>query len=357
MSLLSVNDADRVALQTLVRSTLVPQGVALRARIILKAADADVYSDRQVAKALGIHHTTVHTWRTRFVERRAAHPEGSVRHLLDDAPRAGRPLTYGPDERMTIVVLACHPPEDTSQWSIRDLTDRIRTTTTLRPAPSTVWTILDEAAVKPHKHTMWLNSRDPDFTRKQQQIITLYRELPMAGRIVLSLDEKTGMQAKEQLGPHVPPRPGYPARTDYEYRRHGTLSLIAAFEVHTGRVFGQTYHRQEEFVAFLTDVAAQYPPEVSDIIGICDNLAVHKTARVQEWLAHHSRWRFVFTPTHASWLNQIEIWFGILQRKLLRHGQFVSTDALAHKLQTFIASYNRQAHPFRWTYAGKPLAE
>ena len=108
-----------------------------------------------------------------------------------------------PDERMAIVVLACNPPEDTSPWSIRDLTDSIHTTTTLRPAPSTVWTILDEAAVNPHKHTMWLHSRDPDFTRKQPQIITLYRELPMADRILLSLDEKTGMQAKERPGPHV----------------------------------------------------------------------------------------------------------------------------------------------------------
>lgn len=354
-----MSEADRVALQTLVRSTMAPQVVALRARIVLKAADPDVYSDRQVANALGIHHTTVHTWRTRFVERRAAHPDGSVRHLLGDAPRTGRPLTYGPDERLSIVVLACYPPEDTSQWSIRDLTDHIHSTTTLRPAPSTVWTILDEATLKPHKHTMWLNSRDPDFTRKQQQIIALYREVPMAGRILLSVDEKTGMQAKEQLGPHVPPRPGYSARTDYEYRRHGTLSLIAAFEVHSGRVYGQTYprHSQDEFLAFLSDLDAQYPPGVTEIVAICDNLAVHKTARVHEWLTAHARWRFVFTPTHASWLNQIEIWFGILQRKLLRHGQFISTDDLAYKLQKFMASYNRQAHPFRWTYTGKPLAE
>ncbi|NMP23905.1 IS630 family transposase [Sulfobacillus harzensis] len=268
-------------------------------------------------------------------------------------------MVYGPDDRMAIVVLACRPPEETSQWPIRDLTTAIHEETTLRPAPSTVWTILDEAAVKPHKQAMWLNSHDPDFAAKQQAITNLYRELPMAGRLILSFDEKTGMQAKEQLGPHLPPRPGYPARTDYEYRRHGTLSLLAAFEVQTGHVVGQTYprHRQEEFVAFLDALDAQYPPVITDIVGICDNLAVHKTARVQDWLTAHPRWRFVFTPIHASWLNQIEIWFGILQRKLLRHGQFVSVDDLAAKLTTFLAAYNRHTHPFRWTYTGKPLAE
>lgn len=359
MGLLSVNATDHHALQALVRATSTPQVVAQRARLILRATDPDVYSDRQVARELAVHHTTVHTWRTRFVARRMAHPEGSVQHLLDDAPRTGRPLTYGPDERMAMVVLACQPPEEVSQWSIRDLTAAIHEQTTLRPAPSTVWTILDEAAVKPHKQTMSLNSRDPDFAIKQQVITNLYRELPMVGRVILSLDEKTGIQAKEQLGPHLPSRPGYPARTDYEYRRHGTLSLLAAFEVHTGHVIGQTYprHRQEEFVAFLSALDAHYPPVFTDIVAICDNLAVHKTTRVQKWLTSHPRWRLVFTPTHASWLNQIEIWFGILQRKRLRHGQFISIDDLAAKLMAFIDAYNRHAHPFRWTYTGKPLTE
>jgi transposase len=359
VSLLSLLEADRQALHTLVRAASTPQAIAQRAQILLTAAEPDSHSDRQVADTLGVHHTTVHTWCTRFVVRRAAHPDGTVRHLLADAPRSGRPLEYGPDARMVIVVMACQPPEDSSQWSIRDLTAAVHAETTLRPAASTVWTILDEAAVKPHKHTMWLNSRDPEFATKQQAITDLYRELPRAGRLILSLDEKTGIQAKEQLGPPVPTRPGYPARTDYEYKRHGTLSLLAALEVRTGKVYGATFphHTQVEFVAFLERLDAHYDATITDIVAICDNLAVHKTARVRDWLADHPRWRLVFTPTHASWLNQIEIWFGILQRKLIRRGQFVSVADLAAKLAAFIAAYNRRAHPFRWTYTGKPLAE
>lgn len=208
MGLLSVNATDRHALQALVRATSTPQVVAQRAGILLRAAEPDAYSDRQVARAMGVHHTTVQTWRSRCIARRNAYPEDCVRHLLDDAPRSWRPLVYGPDERMAMVVLACRPPEAASPWSIRDLTAAIHEQTALRPASSTVWTILDEATVKPHMQAMWLNSHDPAFTTKPRAITDLYRELPMASRLILSLDKKTGMQAKEHLGPHLPVRPG-----------------------------------------------------------------------------------------------------------------------------------------------------
>ena len=174
----------------------------------------------------------------------------------------------------------------------------------------------------------------------------------------MSLDEKTGVQAKEPIRKEVPMGPGRPARREFEYRRHGTVALLAALVVHTGQVLGNIYERNSrvEFLDFLERLEGEIAPD-KPVHAILDNLQVHKTPEVRAWLLAHPRWSFHFTPTHASWLNQIELWFSILSRRVLRRGVFTSKADLTAKILDFIERYNPTAGPFAWTYAGKPLTK
>jgi transposase len=174
---------------------------------------------------------------------------------------------------------------------------------------------------------------------------------------VLSIDEQTSIAAREPARPDRPPAPGRPARRDSEYVRNGTQNLFAALEVHAGSVSGMTAPTRNrfDFLAFLDQLEAEVPAG-QRVVAILDNLSTHKTQEVEDWLAEHPRWEFVFTPKHASWLNQVEIFFSILARRLLRHGAFTDPDDLATQMLAFVEHYNLTAKPFAWTYAGKVLA-
>ena len=195
------------------------------------------------------------------------------------------------------------------------------------------------------------------FETKQAEVCGLYLN-PPEGAIVVSIDEKTSVQAKAPIRNELPLRSGTPARREFEYKRHGTVALLAALLVHTGEVKGSVYERNSrfEFLDFLALLEAEIPAD-KQVHAILDNLQVHKTPEVVAWLEAHPRWHFHFTPTHASWLNQIELFFSILSRRLLRRGIFTSTDDLKAQLLSFIERYNPTAKPFAWTYQGKPLTK
>ena len=248
---------------------------------------------------------------------------------------------------------------------------------------ATVWRLLDQAAIKPHRWHYWLHSPDPDFDAKMLDIVDLYlhaQELCKRGEIVLSVDEKTSIQALERKHPHKPPKPGRVEGIEHEYIRHGTCCLTASLEVATGEIYGHlTPNRPADvFADFVASVCGEYP-SAKKIHFVLDNLNTHwheltcravaklsrcplppiqtGTQRKAFLASPAKRIVFHFTPSHASWLNQIEIWFGTLVRKLLRRGNFTSVADLENKIIEFVQYYDEYlAHPYRWTYTGKPLA-
>lgn len=330
---------ERQELERVVRADTSEQRAVLRARIVLLADE--MRSTEEIMNALRVSKPVVIKWRSRFRENRL--------NGLHDASGRGRPRTYGPEIRLKIATEACRPPEGSTHWSTRDLAAHIG-----KVSHVTVHRILAAEQIKPHRQEMWLNSQDPDFEAKQAEIIGLYIN-PPENALVLCVDERTGMQALGRKTPDKPVRPGTPARREFEYVRHGTKSLLAALAVHEGTVTGECYdrHTHAEFLDFLQILDRTYP--LGELHLIVDNLSVHKHGRVRKWLERHPRIKFHFTPTHASWLNQIELWFSILSRKVLKRGIFASKDELVAEVMHYIPKYNQTAQPFRWTYTGDPL--
>jgi transposase len=215
--------------------------------------------------------------------------------------------------------------------------------------------LLEQGEIKPHRWRMWLHSKDPAFTTKVNDIVALYLE-QQAAQAVLCIDEKTGIQALERKYPDRQPGPSRLGRREFEYIRHGTLSLFAAREVHSGQVTGWCVgqRRRIEFLAFMDQLAARYP--TGPVHCVLDNLNTHHGPEVAAWLkAHDDRFIFHFTPVHASWINQIEVWFAILSRRLLRGASFPTLANLEARIMAFIADYNSRAGPFKWTWKGYPL--
>ena len=223
-----------------------------------------------------------------------------------------------------------------------------------------VGSILAAADLKPHRVKMWCHSKDPLFKEKMQAIVDLYVDSPV-DEPVLCIDEKTGMQALSRAREIQTSGPGKPGRFDFEYKRNGTRCLFACFDVGTGEVLGRctTTRTRDDFQEFMDEVARRYPQ--GRVHVVLDNLNTHhdtkKVAHISDWNERHgNRFVFHYTPTHGSWLNQVELWFGILTRRVLRYGNFSSPDDLVARVNAFIDQWNeREAHPFRWTYTGEPL--
>jgi len=289
-----------------------------------------------------------------------------------------------------VLILATEKPAERSvpvaQWSLSELAAQlVNESPAAAMSRSTVWRILDQVAFKPHKSRYWLNSHDADFEAKALEVATLYLDAPrlyQQGQLVLCTDEKTGIQAREPRWPTKPARPGQAARREFEYIRHGTRCLIATLVVPTGQVIGDVSARRTsaDFCRHIRHVAKQFP-HIERFHWVMDNLNTHwslELCRTIAWLsgvrfdpqslrtgsqrrafltdAEH-RHQIHYTPKHGSWLNQIEIWFGVLQRRLLRHGEFRSQADLARQLRAYLAYYNAHwAKPYRWTYTGQPLA-
>lgn len=342
---LEVTAEDRVVLEERVRSRTVPARDGQRARIVLLAADGR--SNRDIGELVGLHYNQVGLWRRRYAEMGLAG--------LGDEPRPGRPHVYGHDDVIRLVHLCTtEPPDEVSRWTCELLAQRMAAQGVPISA-SQVWRICDSLDLKPWQTQSWMTSHDPEFWEKSADVCGLYLD-PPDNAVVWSVDEKSQIQAKSRVAPTKPAVPGAPVRVDHGYKRHGTAVLFAGLDVHDGSVAGWVTDstRSDNFVAFLADLVDQTPPGL-ELHCIVDNLSTHFTDKVETFLDEHPQVFLHNTPTHASWLNQVELFFSILQRRLLRHGEFHSVDELADRIIAFINDYNRRAKPFRWTYDGRPL--
>jgi len=342
---IEVTGEQRRVLEGWVRASSSEQRLVMRARIVLLAGEG--HSNEEIAGELGVVRQTVAKWRERF---RSKGVEG-----LGDGSRSGRPPRYGHDDRLAIVkTVTEQPPDPESHWTMTKVAEALGDEVGI--SASQVWRILSELDLKPWQSRSWLTSHDPDFWEKAADVCGLYLN-PPDNALVLSVDEKTGMQAKSRTHPTKPVRPGLVERREFEYRRHGTAALFAALDVHSGEVIwdAKERNRSVDFISFLTHLDAVTPSELT-LHLVLDNGSSHVSKQTKKWLDdHNDRFRVHHTPTHASWLNQIELFFSILGRRLLRRGEFESVDDLVHKISAFITDYNQKAAPFRWTYEGKPL--
>lgn len=339
---LRLTDEERTTLAMWARASTSEQRLVQRALTILMF-DQGVPWDRIMART-GLSKTNSDKWVRRFRQSRL---DG-----LRDQPRSGRPPRYSAVEKAGVVARACSkPPDGYTSWTQGLLAKACGM------SKSTVNRILKEASVKPHKVAYWCGrSPDPEFEAKQAAIIGLYMD-PPDNALVLAVDEKTQIQAIDRTQPELPLRPGNPRRQTATYTRHGTTCLLAALSVHEGHVEGRCVerHTHQEFLAFLKYLYRKYPHRQLHVI--CDNLSTHKCAEVRDWVSGRRRLTLHFTPTYASWLNQVEIWFRIFSRDVMRGGTWPSKDDLVRQIMTYIDQYNKtRAKPFTWTYTGKPLA-
>ena len=325
--------AERRELDDLARRRRTAQGLARRARIVLLAAEG--LENKTIAVELGASADTVGIWRRRFAERRL---EG-----LYDAPRPGTPRRISDDAiAETVRRTLEETPVDATHWSLRSMA---RST---GYAPSTIHRIWRAFGLQPHRSKSFKLSSDPLFVEKVRDIVGLYLNPPERA-LVLCVDEKSQIQALDRTQPLLPMRPGQVERRSHDYKRHGTLSLFAALDTATGQVIGRCFarHRAREFRAFLNTVEARVPADL-DVHIIMDNLATHKTKAIRDWFARHPRWQVHYTPTSASWINQVERFFALLTEKQLRRGVHRSTKDLEAAILGYIDAVNADPKPFRW---------
>lgn len=339
----------RRELKLLVRRQRAPFGVVQRARMLLLAHQG--VGPTETARRLGCTARNVRKWRARF----AACPRLAT---LKDAARSGCPASVPVAVRCELVQLACERPDGATTpfrdlWTYGALSDALFHRTGHRLSVSEVGRILRFESLRPHRIRQWLKSRDPDFSAKAQRICDLYLN-PPDNAVVVCVDEKP-MQVLERCRPNrVDPRDAS-LRREYEYKRHGTQVLLAAFNVKTGRVFSRVVPRRttKATLSFMNALAHHYRGR--DVYVVWDNLNTHYDGPEERWTnfnAHHGgRFHFVFTPKHASWMNQVEIWFSILHRRILRVGDFKDAEQQKSAVEGFVRHWNRwERHPFRWTW-------
>ena len=391
-----LTDKDRKTLHKVTQAATSEQRMALRSWIVLLAAEER--TNTEIGQALDIDRKTAGTWRSRYAARGI---EG-----LQDLPRSGRPSSVDGAARCQILVLACSLCDKVSdpehardafnellkhvklseedqervdgaidtiaeamaraetrdravqpQWTVASLRQAAIEAEIAQVSASTIWRILNDLDIQPHRHAMWLHSPDPQFKEKVTEICELYLNPPEGARVIC-VDEKSGMQILERKYADQSAGCGKLSRREFEYVRHGTMCLFAGFEVHTGQVFARMREGRTawDLRCFMDELASYYSEGETHIIW--DNLNTHCN---QEWKEafneqHQGRFHFHYTPIHASWVNQVECFFSILARRVLRRGSFTSACDLAWKVLSFISGWNEtEAHPFRWTFTGYPL--
>jgi len=335
---LVLREGDRKRLSELARLPSVPSGLAKRARIVLLAADG--MPNAQIARTVGVSRPTVIGWRDRY--------EAGGIAALEDEPRSGRPAQIS-EADVVVATLADggRPPErlGITHWSARFLAAE------LGISFASVARIWRKWKIQPHRLETFKFSTDPELEAKLRDIVGLYLD-PPGNAVVVSVDEKSQIQALDRTAPMLPLRPGLPARATYDYKRNGTTTLFAALDVATGKISADACyprHRHQEFLKFLKKVAAAHPG--TDLHVVLDNYGTHKHAEVRKWLAKPENQRITlhFTPTGCSWLNMVEIFFGIITRQAIRRGTFRSVKDLTAAIGTFIDAYNERCQPFSWT--------
>ncbi len=335
--------------ERLARAQRAPHRLVRRAAILAMATTGR--STYAIARELRCSESTVRKWRSRLAE----DMRGSA---LEDAPRSGRPARIGVNVRLAVLRLACDVPPDElglrrfrDVWTLDSLRKAAIAETGVLICRSEVGAILRCGGLSPHRVVGWLHSADPTFKDRSKQVAQLYVAPPPSTH-VLCVDEKTGIQALRRVHPSHADRRGR-VRREFEYARRGTTTMIAALDVATGEVHATCRRRtRANFLDFLDAVVSRYP--TGNVVLVLDNLNIHTGPKIAAWLRKHGgRVRVVYTPKHASWLNQIELWFSILQRRVLRYGSFESVVDLERRLYAFVTYYNRfEAKPFRWRFRG-----
>jgi transposase len=332
---LKPDEQDELKQMSLSRS--LPAGDVMRARLILMLSAG--YSYTEIQERLQTTAPTISRWKKRFLE-------AGVNGLIEARHPGQKPSVITPKLQAQVLDATRRKPKDGStHWSVRKLARE------LHLSKDTVHRIWRTAGVKPHRLERYMASDDPDFETKAANIIGLYLDPPQHAA-VFCVDEKSAIQALDRLDPVLPLSPGRVERHGFEYYRHGTLSLYAALEVKSGKIYGKTAarHTSEEFVDFLGQVVSLCKRDQAIHI-IVDNLSAHKTQKVSQFLESHPQVKLHFTPTYSSWLNQVEIWFARIERDVIACGVFTSVNDLARKLMRYIRAYSKDARPFRWKYS------
>jgi transposase len=338
----SLSDQERAQLVAWSRRTKSANGLAMRSRIVLAAADG--LGNTAIADELGIAVSSARKWRSRFLAFRL---DG-----LTDEPRPGRPRTVT-DEQVEAVITATleTTPADATHWSTRSMAAELGLS---QSAVSRIWRAF---GLQPHRQDAWKLSKDPLFIDKVRDVVGLYLDPPERA-VVLCVDEKSQIQALDRTAPIFPMMPGTPARATHDYKRNGTSSLYAALDLATGTVIGSLHarHRAIEFKKFLATIDRQVPADF-DVHVVLDNASTHKTPAIKRWLAGHPRFHLHFTPTSASWLNLVERWFGELTTKKLQRGTHRSVRELNTDIRAWIQTWNDNPRPYVWTKTADQILE
>jgi transposase len=335
---LVVSDADREELARLTRSSAVGAGLVQRARIVLLASQG--MSNTAIAAAVGASRPTVIGWRERYAAR-------GLDGLLD-RPRSGRPREV--DHRKVVAATLRPPPKrlGVTHWSSRLLARQ------LGISNGTVARAWREYGVAPWRVETFRFSTDPELVAKVTDVVGLYLA-PPENAVVLCVDERSQIQALDRTAPLLPLAPGLAERRTHDHVRHGTTTLFAALQIATGKATGacKPRHRHQEFLAFLKQVARAYPG--GQLHLVMDNHAAHKRVEVRNWLAANPRIHVHLTPTSGSWLNLVEVWFGIIERQAIHRGTFGSVSELNKAIRAFIDGWNDRCHPFVWTKTSEDI--
>jgi transposase len=354
-----LSSGERQVLTARARRARGEQRDVLRARIVLAAADG--HSNAAIAYGLGVTVDTVRKWRGRFAVRRLAG--------LDDVSRSGRPRTFSAVAAVEVKAMACALPAETgvplARWSCAELAaEAVKRAAVESVSPSTVRRWLAEDAIKPWQYRSWIFPRDPDFAAKAGRVLDLYDRLwdgrPLQDdEYVISADEKSQLQALRRRHPDLPPAPGRVRRQEFEYRRGGTLAYLAAYDVHRGHVMGRCAPTTgiEPFTALVEQVMTAEPyASARRVFWVVDNGSSHNGDRSVERM--RTAWptaELVHLPVHASWINQVEIFFSIVQRKVVKPQDFADLEDLTDRLLAFQDRYNATAEPFEWRFTRKSL--
>src|SRR6266536_706039 len=331
---LELSSGQREQLESIANSRSLPAGLVNRARIVLMSAAGE--TNQQIARRLGLSQARVGKWRRRFLQQ-------DVTGLHDEL-RPGRPRSIGDESIARLVRKTLETkPQDGTHWSIRQVARHTQL------SKSTVHRIWHAFGLQPHRQRHFKLSTDPFFVEKVRDIVGLYLNPPDKA-VVLCVDEKSQIQALDRTQPMLPMGLGYVEGVTHDYVRHGTTTLFAALDVASGRVLTscKRRHRHQEYLAFLKEVDQSVPRKL-DIHLVVDNYATHKHPRVKRWLAAHPRYHVHYTPTYASWLNQVEIWFNLITQRAIRRGTFRSVKDLITKIDNYVQQYNPKATPFVWT--------
>ena len=346
---MTLSEAQRAEL----RAKLPPEGydgsVASRAQMVLWHDEG--HSAPEIAARMGTSKVTVYKWLQRDQEGGLA--------ALESRKSTGRPREVPGEVRSRILALTKQsPPEGTglSHWSSYEMARYLRRHEGIRVSHNFISVLWRENGIQPHRQGTFKLSRDPEFAARVVDVVGLYLD-PPAGALVLSVDEKTQVQALDRTQPLLPVSFGKTEKRTHDYKRHGTTNLFAALDTGTGEVTGRCFSRRRtrEFLRFMDEIAARHPSQETHVI--LDNLSTHSGPQVDKWLSGHQNFRFHFTPVGSSWLNQVEIWFGIITRQAIRRGTFGSVRLLTQVINNYIASWNEDSVPFEWSATADEILE